>query len=339
MTADNLFDVLADAAAAHGERAFMITGRRAEVMSFGAFAERADRFGRMLAGLGVKPGDRVAVWITNRVAWAVAAFGAARCGAVTVAVNTRLSAREVAHMLRLTEPRVLVMEANFLGKVQATDRIAPVLAELAESGTPAPLVIVRCDEGRRYPGTLDWDAALAAHGDTRLGPAAELVARSGDGGHPELAGVAGILSTSGTTGAPKGVMLTHAGLIREAFEIGIGMQLSPRERFYSVGPLFHCSGYMHGLICNLIAGSTYYTTPAYRAEETLAVLREERITVYHGFSVALQEAERVPGFDARKLALRRGWFGASASELARLERVYGARMSLLYGLTETGGCA
>ena len=125
---------LAHAAAKHGDREFMITGARDEVIGFRDLAERADRFGRMLAGLGVAPGDRVAVWITNRVDWAVASYGAARCGAVTVAVNTRLAAREVAHMLRLTRPRVWVMEANFIGKIQATDRIAPILAELAESG-------------------------------------------------------------------------------------------------------------------------------------------------------------------------------------------------------------
>lgn len=334
VTATNLFDALAEAAATHGERELMITGLRAEVIGFRALHDQAERFGRMLAGQGVRPGDRVALWMTNRVAWAVAAYGVARCGAVLVAVNTRLAPREVAHMLRLTRPRVWLMEARFQGKVEATERIAPVLAE---TGAPAPLVIVHDDDGARHPGTLDWHTTLAAAPDTPLARAAELVARSEDDLHPELAGVCAIVSTSGTTAAPKGVMLPHAGLIREAREVAIRQGLRPGERLYSVGPLYHCSGYMHGLLCNIVAGSTYYTTPAYRPEETWEVLRRERITVYHGFVIPLQEVERLPQFDAGQLVLDRAWFGAASAEMARMERVWGTRMCEIYGLTETGG--
>jgi acyl-CoA synthetase (AMP-forming)/AMP-acid ligase II len=337
VTAANLFDVLAAAAARHGDRELMITGRRREVIGFRELRDRAEQFGKMLAGRGVRPGDRVALWMTNQVAWAVAAYGVARCGAVLVAINTRLTAREVAHMLRLTRPSVWLMEANFLGKVQATDVIAPVLAELAEHGVPAPLVIMRDEDRQLHPDALDWDATLAAAPTTPLAPAAELVGRSGEGGHPELAGVCAILSTSGTTAAPKGIMLTHAGLIREAAEVGIRQGLRPGERLYSVGPLYHCSGYMHGLLCNIIAGSTYYTTPAYHADETWNVLKDERITVYHGFVIPLQEVERLPQFDRTQLALDRAWFGATAAEMARLEQAWGARMCEIYGLTETGG--
>jgi acyl-CoA synthetase (AMP-forming)/AMP-acid ligase II len=337
VTAATLFNVLAAAAAAHGDRELMITGLRREVIGFRELHEQAGRFGRMLAGLGVRPGDRVALWMTNRVAWAVAAYGVARCGAVLVAVNTRLTAREVAHMLRLTRPSVWLMEASFLGKVQATDRIAPVLAELAAHGVAPPLVVVHDGDGQLHPGTLDWDAALAGAPEAPLAPAAELVGQSGEGGHPELAGVCAILSTSGTTAAPKGVMLTHAGLIREATEVGIRQALRPGERFYSVGPLYHCSGYMHGLLCNIIAGSRYYTTPAYQAEETWEVMRGERVTVYHGFVIPLQEVERLVQFDRTQLALDRAWFGAPAAEMARLERAWGARMCEIYGLTESGG--
>ena len=125
--ASNLFDVLDTAAACHGEREFLIVGRRQEVASFRALRDRADACGRMLAALGVQPGDRVAIWMTNRVDWAAAAYGVARCGAVTVGVNTRLSPREVAHLLLLTRPRIWIAEARFFGRGSAYEQIAPVL--------------------------------------------------------------------------------------------------------------------------------------------------------------------------------------------------------------------
>ena len=332
MTATNLFDVLSDAAALHGDRTFMVTGLRAETIGFRELRDRADRFGWWLASLGVRPGDRVAIWMTNRVDWAVAGYGVARCGAVAVAVNTRLSPREVAHMLQLTAPKVLVMEDCFLGKIPAAEYLPAILESLTG---PPPAIIVRSHGAARPPGTLDWDRDEPTGG--ALPPAATLVERSGDGDYPDIKGVAAIVSTSGTTAAPKGVMLTHAGLIREAYEIAIRQDLDANERFYSVGPFYHCSGYMHGLLCNLLAGSRYYTTPAYTPEETWRVFTEERITIYHGFVIPLQEVERLPQFDRTKLVLNRAWFGSPNTEMARLEAAYGAHMCELYGLTETGG--
>ncbi len=332
----NLFDVLAQAAGLRGERTFLVTGPRARTIGFRELHLRADRFGHRLAGLGVVPGDRVALWMTNRVEWAVAAYGVARCGAVAVAVNTRLSPREVAHMLHLTRPRVLVMEENFLGKVPAASYLPAILARLGEQGDAAPTIILCSRSGPPVAQTLDWTEDPPDECAT-LPPAAELVRRSGDGAFAELLGVAAILSTSGTTAAPKGVMLTHAGLIREATEVARRQRLGPGERFYSVGPFYHCSGYMHGLLCNLLAGSTYYTTPAYSPQETWQVFLRERITVYHGFAIPLQEVERLPQFDRAQLVLDRAWFGAGSAEMARLEGAYGARMCEIYGLTETGG--
>jgi acyl-CoA synthetase (AMP-forming)/AMP-acid ligase II len=333
-----LFDRLAHAAQRFGDTELLVVGRRAETLTFRQLAEQADRFGRVLHGLGVRPGDRVAVWMTNQAAWAVAAYGIARCGGVLVAVNTRLAPREVAHMLELTRPRVWLLEDNFLGKVQATDHVAPVLDALRAADVPPPTIVVRSRSGRRYDGMPDWDETVATWGDAPpLPPATEMVARTAAAEYPELRGAAAILSTSGTTGKPKGVVLGHEQLIHLAEAVAERQLLRPGERLYSVGPMFHCSGYMHGLLCNLISGSTYFTTPAYNAEETWDVFSSEGITLYHGFAIPLQEMARLPQFDRTKLRFDRAWFGAVANEMARLEAVYGARMCEIYGLTETGG--
>ncbi len=330
-----LYDVLERAAERFGDADFLVVGRRAEVIGFAALARAADMFGRGLARLGVRPGDRVALEMTNQVDCAVAAYGIARCGATMVGLNTRLSSREIGHMIQLTRPRAWVMEDSHLGKIQATDHIAPVMQTLRAAGVAEPAVVVRSRS--TFPGTVAWQSLLAGAADVDLAPAADLVARSGDGEFPELAGVAAILSTSGTTAAPKGVMLTHAGLIRLAEAVGTRQMLRPGRRFYSVGPFFHCSGYMHGLLTNLIAGSTYFTTQAYNTAETWEVLSGEGIQCVHGSLIPMQETARLPQFDSSRLVLEEVWTGAPAVEMARLERVLGGRLCELYGLTETGG--
>ncbi|MFI4979775.1 MAG: class I adenylate-forming enzyme family protein [Nevskiales bacterium] len=334
----NLFDALAQAAQRFGDAEFLVVGRRRETAGFRALHRRAERFGHALTAHGIRPGDRVAVWMTNQLDWAVAAYGVARCGAVLVGVNTRLSPREVAHILTLSRPAAWILEADFLGKTRAVDAVAPILATLAERGVPAPAIILRGDPGEAPPGMLDFRAFEARMDLHPLPPAAELVAQSGRGEFAELDGVAAILSTSGTTAAPKGVMLGHARLIRLAAACAERQALAPGEKFYSVGPFFHCSGYMHALLANLLSGSTVFTTSGYRAEEAWEVISGEGITLYHGSIVPLQEITALPGFDRGRIPrFDRAWYSAPAVEMARLEALMGTRQCEVYGLTETGG--
>lgn len=339
MSDPNLFDVLADAARRYGERPFLVVGRREEVASFHQLHERADACGRMFAALGVRAGDRVAIWMTNRVDWMVAAYGAARCGAITVGVNTRLSAREVAHMLLLTRPRVWLLETRFHGHIDACASIAPVLDAFTAAGVAAPRVLVLSDDGVPPPGMADWRESLRAHaGAPGLPPAADLIAAMGEGEYPEFAGAAVILSTSGTTAAPKGVVLSHASIIRIARAVADRQELGPDQRFYSVGPFFHASGYMHGLATNLVAGSTYFTSRRHTPGEAWDILTGEAIHAYHGSIVPLQDVLRLPQFDAGRIrSLTRSWYSAPATEMARLEQAFGSKMCEVYGLTETAG--
>lgn len=334
--AGNLFDVLHNAAARYGEREFLIMGRRDAVIGFVGLERRAEEFGAMLARLGVGPGDRVALWMTNSIEWAVAAYGIARCGAVMVGVSTRLSPREVAHMLTLTRARAWVMEEIFLDKIQATEHIAPVLDLIKQAGMKAPAIVLRAPSGKRIAGTHDWDEELAKP-SPKLPPAADLVAQSKLNEFPEIAGVAAILSTSGTTGNPKGVMLSHASLIGLATEVGKRQELDPSSRFYSIAPFFHCSGYMHALLTNLIAGSTFFGTHRYDADEAWDVITKEKIKTYHGFIGVIQGLADRPGARERLSQFQAAWYSAAAAEMSRLEDSLGVRQCELYGLTETGG--
>ncbi len=337
--ATNLFDVLADAARRYGNREFLVIGRRDEVTSFNDLAVRAEQFGRMLWEHGICPGDRVALWMTNRVDWVVAAYGVARVGAVLVSINTRLAAREVAHLLQLSQAKLWILEANFLGKIQATDRINPILNELSKSGCPVPQVLVRPVEQEHYPGTLDWGIELTRAVDyAPLAPASRLVAQTGAGEFPELTGVAAIISTSGTTAAPKGVMLGHRQLITLAQAVAQRQELTSLDRFYSVGPFFHTSGYMHAILTCLVAGTTLFDSQRFQVDEAMGVMVKEKVTAYHGFIGVLKESAAHPCFrreDYRHFT--RAWYSAPAADMQILEDAFGAKQCELYGLTETGG--
>jgi fatty-acyl-CoA synthase len=334
----NIFEIVERAAAAYGEREYLVLGLREEAISFAELARKAEHFAHRLAQIGVRPGDRVALWMTNKIDWAVTAYAISRCGAVMVGVSTRLTPREVAHMLALTGATLWIMEDVFLGKVKATDSIEPVLEDLRKRGLPLPQRLVWSRSGRRYADALDWQEEMSKPAGPKLPPAAELTAQSGKGEYPELGGVAAILSTSGTTGAPKGVMLTHVGLIRLADAVGKRQQLDPSQSFYSIAPFFHCSGYMHALLTTLIAGCPFFATRQYFPEETWKVLKSYGPTAYHGFIGALRDLLDLPDFDRTALRLNRAWYSAPASEMARLEGLLGTRMCEVYGLTESGGC-
>jgi fatty-acyl-CoA synthase len=322
----NLYDVALEAAARWGDREFLVMGLRSETLRFSELPRRADRFGRMLASLGVHPGDRVALAMANSVDWAVAAYGVARAGAITVGVNTRLTAREAAHVVSLTRPVLAIVDDDVRGR----NLVSEWLPSLHGAG---PLdVLVRSASGARYAGTRDW------HEETQrdvpaLSPAAELVAAGG-----EFAGVAAVLSTSGTTSAPKGVMLTHEGLIRLARALGDRQDLGPDERFISISPFFHCSGFMHALLTCLVTGTTLFALSRYEAQEFWQILIRERITLYHGFIEPLRDLAADPAIDLRQAVhFDRAWYSAPATDMARLERLWNVKMCEVYGLTETGG--
>lgn len=322
----NLYDAAAAAAARWGGREFLVMGPRRETLSFAALAARADGFGRMLAALGVRPGDRVGLAMSNSADWAVAAFGVARAGAVAVGISTRLTAREVGHLLSLTEPSLLIMDDEVRGRDLVAEWVAPVRAAREQA------VLVRSTRAARYADTWDW-AFEVPQDRPAIPPAAALTAAGGP-----FAGVAAILSTSGTTSAPKGVMLTHDGLLRLALACGRRQDLGPAERFLTIAPFFHCSGFMHGLLACLVTGTTMFATVRYDPDEFWHTLVRERATAYHGFIGPLRDLASERRVDLRAAAaFDRAWYSAPAAEMAALERAWGVKMCEVYGLTETGG--
>jgi acyl-CoA synthetase (AMP-forming)/AMP-acid ligase II len=339
----SLFDALDEAANRYGDREFVVVGRRRDACSFAELRDRADRFGMQLAAHGVRPADRVAIGCANSIDWIVSAYGAARVGAVVVGLNTRAVRREMVHYLTLSRPTVWIVDSGIRGRDLVNEWVAPVLGAQTEAEVPTVIVRSAGEDGdeRRVEravraGALAWESiagsTVVAAGGSVSGPIA--------GEYEELRGAAAILFTSGTTSMPKGVVLRHDSLLRLAAEIGRKQGLDSDDRFYSVAPFFHCSGYMHAVLTCLVAGCRLYTTDRYDPAESLQVMREEKVTVAHGASLPLEDVAATAGGPVTGLeSFTRSWASGTQAHLTMVERRTDVRMCKLYGLTETGGNA
>src|SRR5262245_3869405 len=258
-----------------------------QVRSFGALDARATRLARALAARGVTAGDRVAALLPNGLELVETYFGVMRLGAICVPLNTRLAA-----------PAVVALLAHSGAKRLS---VASELSKLAAGGAVAERLVV----GDGY------EAALAAASDAPL----DVVV-------PDEA-PAVIMYTSGTTGRPKGAVLTHRNLMLNSLNGMIEQRISGEDEVWLAGlPLFHI-GALNGILPYVMTGGTSILWPTGRFDAREAVDELERSRVTGCFFVATQWQEicDVPGIEARDLALRRIAWGASPAFLGTLRRM------------------
>lgn len=328
-----LFKVLREAGEKYGGREALIVGSRDQMASYKELSQKSDWFARALASIGACRGDRVAIWMTNSVEWAISFFAIQQIGAIAVPINTRFRAREVSYILRKVEAKFLIMHDKFLGKVDALAIVSEVMDELKEQATSRhtgeglpDIIVFSTDRSTSHPfRSLE---AMMHLGETLAKVESEV----------DVSDAAVVMFTSGTTSFPKGAVLSHKGLSLLAQHVGARQRLTVEDRFYSISPFFHCAGLMHALLTCLTYGVTLYTTVRYQVDEAYEVFSKERCTVYHGFIIPLEEMSKSPQFKAEDFRyLTRAWYSAPAERMAKLESVFGTKMCEVYGLTETGG--
>jgi acyl-CoA synthetase (AMP-forming)/AMP-acid ligase II len=221
----------------------------AVTLTFAELRTRAHRAAQALIGLGVQPGDRVAIWAPNMWEWPVAALGIHCAGAVLVPINTRYKGAEARFILEKSGARALITVDGFLGLDFAAMVKLPDL----------PTVIFR----------QDWDGFVASAPDIAL---------------PDVfpGDLSDILFTSGTTGQPKGVMTTHAQTLRvyEAWSDLVG--LAEGDRYLVVAPFFHCFGYKAGWLACLLRGATILPQPVFDVDAVLERIPRDRVSVLPG---------------------------------------------------------
>ncbi len=274
---------------------------------------------------GVRRGERVALWAPNSDRWAVCALGVLAAGAVLVPVNTRFKGEEAHHVLATTRACALFVDDGFLdaGRV---DLLAaqPPLPELRR--------VVRLDDDG------DWAGFLAAGEQLSAAAAEEAAAAVG----PD--DICDIVFTSGTTGRPKGVMVTHGQSVRLFTSWADTVGLRAGDRMLVVSPFFHTFGYKAGLLACLLKRATVLPVSVFDVEATMALVQRERITVVPGaptlYSTLLEHPSR-GRYDLSSVRLAVTGASVVPTELIRRMRDELGFDSVLtaYGLTECTGYA
>src|SRR5690349_9817435 len=272
---------------------------RGERLTYAALRADVERLAAALQAFGVGRGDRVAVLLPNRPEWLITAFAAARLGAVTVAISTFSAPRELCWTLEHAQPRVLVTLGWFRGReyLGAVHGLCPELARAApgtlRSERLPELRAVIGVEARGHDGVARWSDVLARG----QGPAV------GDAASPD--DICFVLYTSGSTATPKGVTLAHRGVIANGFDIGERQHLTAADRLWLSVPLFWSFGSANALPAILTHGGTIVLQESFEPGEALALMDEERCSVYYGMANMARAMLEHPSRARRSLATMR----------------------------------
>jgi fatty-acyl-CoA synthase len=324
----------ASAAERWGAReALYFQGRR---WTFAEVAAGVDRLARGLLHLGVGPGDKVALWMVNRPEFIETMFAVMKIGAILVPINTRLRADDVAYILGQSDASTLVIAersgpVDYLGMVR---ELVPSLRRGVTSETRFPrLRRVISTGGDPSAETFAWDAVHAEAervGDAALRGRAEAVSPDD---------IAFFVYTSGTTGFPKGAMHDHA-IVRNVTDRAFRMAITPTDAIMMYLPLFHLFGFSEGALMSMVTGARQVLTESFVADESLALIEQERATVLHGFDTHFKELMEAHERSPRDVSsVRTGILAAgmsSSAPIARKARKVLARFLSGYGMSEFG---
>ena len=301
-----------------------------ERLTFAQLAEQTETVARALIASGIQSGDRVAIWAPNTTEWVLAALGVYAAGAVIVPLNTRFKGSEAAYILDRAGAKVLFTVTDFLDSNYV---------ELLRSAEPVAsleqIVVLR---GSPDDGTVDWTTFLARGDEV---PASEVTARS-----EALTGdtLSDILFTSGTTGRPKGAMLTHGASVQayDAWSTVVGLR--PGDRYLVVNPFFHSFGLKAGILASLIKGATIVPHAVFNVDTVMERVADESISMLPGPPTVYQsilDHPRAAEFDLSSLRLAVTGAAPVSVELVRRmrEELKFETVVTGYGLTEATGIA
>jgi fatty-acyl-CoA synthase len=271
-------------------------------LTYAELLQRAKEAAGGMHALGLRKGDHVALLMGNDEHWLAQFYGAALLGAVTVPVNTRFKAAELEFCLGQADCKALLYAPKFLNQDFAAmvREVKPRLAKLVHA---VPLAELRA--APLVPGEVKPQDLLL------------------------------IQFTSGTTAYPKGVMLTHDNMLRNAAAAGERIGVTPQDRYFNCRPFFHVGGSTLSALMCLVYGACLVTLPTFEAGEALAMMEQERCTLTSGNDTIFQMLMGHEDFAKRKLALRGGWAAAGPETMKKIIHVLRARdICAAYGLSE-----
>ncbi|MBE6704372.1 MAG: AMP-dependent synthetase [Ruminococcaceae bacterium] len=312
--------------------------------TYSQFRRDVDECAAALISLGVKAGDHVAVWATNVPEWYITFWATTKIGAVLVTVNTAYKIHEIEYLLKQSDTHTLVM-IEYCKDINYKEIVQELCPELENLTPGKPLYsknlpflrnVVTC--GFSMNGCLTWEQMLSR---SSLVPREE-VRRRASLVKPE--DVCNMQYTSGTTGFPKGVMLTHRNIVNNGKTIGDRMDLSTADRMMIQVPMFHCFGMVLSMTSTMTHGGTLCPIPYFSPKSSLACVNDEHITCFNGVPTMFIAMFNHADFAKTDFSYMRTGIMAGANCPADLMRRAADEMNMreiisVYGQTEASpGC-
>ncbi|WP_309479879.1 AMP-binding protein [Brevibacillus agri] len=337
ITIGNLLD---EAARLYRDKEALVYQERSLRYSFAQFQEVCNRAARGFMSLGIQKGENIAIWATNVPEWVISQFATAKMGGVLVTVNTSYRVHELEYLLRQSESTTLLLidgyrDANYLEMIR---EICPELATCE----PGALVSKRLPNLRnvvylgeeRQPGMFLWKDLLER---------AELVSEEEQRLRQESLSFDDVINmqyTSGTTGFPKGVMLSHVNIVNNAIKVAECQGLGVDDRVCIPVPFFHCFGCVMGTLACVATGATMVPVIAFDPGLVLSIVEAERCTALYGVPTMFIAELNHPTFEQRDLSsLRTGIMAGSLCPIEVMKKVVdkmGIRdITIAYGQTES----
>ena len=306
--------------------------------TYAQFRDDVDAFARSLIAMGVEKGDHVAIWATNVPQWFITFWATTKIGAVLVTVNTAYKIHEAEYLLRQSDTHTLVMISGYKDSnyVEIIKELCPELETARPGALNAKrlprlrnIVTVECD----LPGAFTWDEAM------ELGegvPLSEVTARARSLRPHD---VCNMQYTSGTTGFPKGVMLTHYNVVNNGKAIGDCMDLSTADKLMIQVPMFHCFGMVLAMTASMTHGTTMCPIPYFSPRVSLDCINREKITAFHGVPTMFIAMLEHPDFEKTDFShIRTGIMAGSPCPVKVmrevLDKMHMDEICITYGQTE-----
>lgn len=319
----------------YGDRDFVLTWSQLDKLT--------DKLAKGWLKLGINKGDHVAIWATNVPEWLLTLFSTAKIGAVLVTVNTNYKIFEAEFLLRQSDTKALVLidgfkDSNYVGII---NELCPNL-KFSTDGSPdserLPYLKKVIYAGKDTPkGMLNF-SVLEELGADITDSELKAVKDSLDSDD-----VVNMQYTSGTTGFPKGVMLTHHNIVNNGLTIGQGMKLTGKDKLLICVPLFHCFGLVLAVMACVTNQAAMVPVEYYQPKVVMTAVHNKQCTALHGVPTMFIGLLQMPDFSDYKLNLRTGIMAGSPCPIEVMRQVINkmnmSEITIVYGLTEASpGC-
>jgi acyl-CoA synthetase (AMP-forming)/AMP-acid ligase II len=318
--------MVAETVALHGAEPAIVDGERQ--LTYAELLAAAKGFAASLVAEGVEKGDLVAIWAPNCLEWVVAVLGIFHAGAALVPINTRFKGREAAEILNRSGAKVLVTVTDFLG--------SDYVAMLDSAGVELPrLRRIVVAKGPATGPAVGWEDFVGLAGDDERAEVERRIEALGPDDRSD------VLFTSGTTGAPKGVVMTHGRTLQVATDWVAMTGLRAGDHYLMVNPYFHMFGLKAGILASVSAGALMMPEAVFDVERALRRVQEEQVTVLPGAPTIYQMILDNPERDSYDLStLRVAVTGAADIPVELIRRIFDelpfTTVVAGYGLTEGG---